>query len=298
MYSSNKDAFTQEVGILKNLSSESHAHPHLITLLSTYEQVGKYYIIFPWAEADLLGYWKHKNPKPSNDREMALWLAEQCQGLAGGLSTIHHYKTFSGTSLPYHKTRSRADSKEVELATQASETSGTGAVRLLFGRHGDIKANNILWFPDLGSKGGHGILKITDFGIAHFSTENTVSARDRGLVANSPTYRPPECDLPNGKLSMSCDIWALGCVYLEFITWFFGGWKHLEEFGSRRLAIDHNWGGIRCDPFFVIKKDEKSGEFSAEVKDCVTHVSLSRCIVVCTRCHRPIQNETNLAHNS
>ena len=111
-----------------------------------------------------------------------------------------------------------------------------------------------------------------------------MSAQDCGLLVNLFIYRPPEYDLLNGILSILCDIWALGCIYLEFITWFFSGWKYLEEFRFKRLAIDHNWGGIQCDPFFVIKKDEKSGALCAKVKDCVTQVSLSRCIVVCTCC--------------
>lgn len=259
LLSEKKEDFEREVKILKRLSSEKHAHAHLITLLATYEQKGQYYLIFPWAEADLLGYWKNINPKPSNDRETALWLAEQCQGLADGLSKIHRYETYSGTSLLHPNSFPRVDSKGVKVATQAGCSSPTEGLRL-FGRHGDIKPNNILWFPDRGPKGGHGVLKITDFGIAHFSTQNCVSARDRGLVPNSATYRPPECDLLDGVLSISYDVWTLGCVYLEFITWFFGGRKYLEDFGLKRKAVDHYWCDFRTDTFFTIEKDEELGE--------------------------------------
>ena len=149
----------------------------------------------------------------------------------------------------------------------------------LLGRHGDIKPKNILWFRDNTTNGGHGILKITDFGIARFTKENAPSKRERGLIPNSLTYRSPECDLPNGEISPQCDVWALGCVYLIFITWFFGGCRDIDEFASRRSAPDKFLPGYKMDipfetdSFFTIVEDE-FGRVSAKVKDCVTQVSL------------------------
>ncbi|KAF2500443.1 kinase-like protein [Lophium mytilinum] len=268
-----KADFKREVAILKSFST-AHAHPHLITLLATYEQAGRYHLIFPWAEADLLGYWKFKNSNPPKDRDTVLWLVEQCQGLAEGLSQIHKYNTTSGSSLLHlHHSNSLPDDKwkKEVIATQGERMKGMNSVRL-YGRHGDIKPQNILWFPD--PKGGKGILKITDFGISHFSTQHSVSTRS-GTVPNSPSYRAPECDLSNPDISISYDIWTLGCVYLEFIAWYFGGWAYVDEFKKKRLAFDDFWGGMKTDTFFTIVKDEDAGTVTRtpKVKESVTKVS-------------------------
>jgi serine/threonine protein kinase len=135
-----------------------------------------------------------------------------------------------------------------------------------FGRHGDLKPENILWFPDQQSTGSHGILKITDFGITRFSSENNWNGR----VPNSPSYRSPEYDLSK-KLSTACDIWALGCVYIQFIVWYYGGHNYLQHFGDRRLAIDKHWWNYKTDTFFTTY--EESGVEKAKVKDSVKQVS-------------------------
>ena len=254
---------------MKSLSCERHAHPHLVTLLATFEQSDNYYLIFPWAKADLLGYWKTIKSMPFKDRDTALWLAEQCQGLAEGLYKINHWETYSGRGLLHPDSVPIINSKEARAAIQPSKSNSIDTVQKLFGRHGDIKPNNILWFPNA----GRGVLKITDFGIAHFSTRDSVPAESRGPVANSPSYRAPECDLPNWMLSPSADIWALGCVYLEFITWFFGGWKGVEDFARRRLAPDPKLADIPSDIFFTIEEDKGPGAPRAKVKDAVTKVS-------------------------
>ncbi|KAH7268549.1 hypothetical protein B0J15DRAFT_578735 [Fusarium solani] len=68
----------------------------------------------------------------------------------------------------------------------------------LFGRHGDIKPENILWFsgPRPFTENYKGILKITDFGIAEFSTKPAVDRKRRGDAPNSATCCAPEIDLP------------------------------------------------------------------------------------------------------
>ena len=252
--------------ILKKLSCAPHVHAHLINLLATYEQTGKFYLVFPWAKADLLGYWTEENPRPPQKKEMVTWIAEQCHGIADGLSTIHRYHTFSGKSLLHPNSLPLDNLTEPRTSTK-DKTMNEAKVIRLFGRHGDIKPNNILWFPDQTRKGGFGILKITDFGIAHFSTKNEVSAQERDLVANSPTYRAPECDFPGWMLSPSSDLWTLGCVYLEFIVWFIGGSTRLKQFAQDRTAFDPCWHGFSTDTFFTIEENQP------KVKDSVIRVS-------------------------
>jgi serine/threonine protein kinase len=263
-------AFDQEVTVLRKLSSEKHTHAHLITLLATYTHNDLYHLIFPCADTDLFGYWQ-RSPGPPIEDKIGTWLVEQCRGLVGGLNTIHRYATFSGTSLfQFFELSEQQVKQEDQEATQTESANLTRAVKNLFGRHGDLKPENIVWFPDAQTRGGHGTLKIIDFGIARFSTENMWDTWKTGHVPNSPSYRSPECDL-DGKLTTACDVWALGCVYLQFITWYFGGYRHLKRFGTKRLEHDDRYK-MQTDTFFTIY--EQSGVKRAKVKDSVVGVSL------------------------
>ena len=264
-----KEAFEAESRILRNISSVDHTNQHLITLLASYEQQGRYFLIFPWAERDLEQYWEDTIPEPG----MAKWMIDQCQGLANGLSHVHHYPTMPNTTMVFESSLS----EQTSIASHAPSSSLT-----LYGRHGDIKPKNILWFRDP-CNNGYGTLKITDFGIAQFTSDNTESARRKGIVPNSYTYRSPECDFPDAEISPQCDIWALGCVYLVFITWYLGGWNYVQNFASRRKARDRYWHHkVTSDTFFTITEDG-SGMRVAKVKDSVVLVSL----------HLPLQSILN-----
>ncbi|KAI0095670.1 kinase-like domain-containing protein [Nemania sp. FL0031] len=251
--------FNREVSILRGLNKEHHAHPNLISLLATYKQHGIYYLIFPWAEADLIGYWMDINPSPSHDSETIMWLAEQCVGLASGLAKIHRYETLSGSSLLNLSFPRKSTAYHISVETASDLGGEENDTRIFFGRHGDIKPSNILWFPDTSGEGRKGGLKITDFGIAHFKTKDYFTFQERGRAPNSPTYRCPEWDTKDEIASTSYDIWALGCVYLEFITWYFGGYKYQREFGRKRLTSGDAWGEdeVGIDTFFTVEKSSR-----------------------------------------
>ncbi|CAN9267879.1 unnamed protein product [Alternaria alternata] len=236
-------AFSQEVTVLRRLSTSKHAHAHLITLLATYKQGAAYHLIFPWADADLFDYWKRCQEAPPEHEQTGGWVIEQCRGLADGLNSVHrHQATYTGSANADRSTRN------------------------LFGRHGDLKPQNILWYPDSQTTGGHGVLKITDFGVTRFNTENMWDTQKTGNLPNSPTYRSPESDL-DGKLTTACDVWALGCVYLEFVAWYFGGYRLVQRFGEQRLAPDPRMANMRTDTFFTIV--DREGGKTADVKPAV-----------------------------
>ncbi|KAH3983135.1 hypothetical protein HBI56_147310 [Parastagonospora nodorum] len=133
----------------------------------------------------------------------------------------------------------------------------------LFGRHGDIKPTHILWFPDRTSASGYGSLKISGFGSTRFSDDDNVAVLDRERVPYSQSYQSPESMMPNGRLSSQCDVWALGCVFLEFVSWYFGGYKRIEEMERERSAGDFN------SSFFFIKVKSDPPSVSAELKPVV-----------------------------
>ena len=56
------DAFNAEVSNLKRFSAKDHLH--LIKLLVTFSRHDQYYLLFPWADGNLLDFWK-LYPKPS-----------------------------------------------------------------------------------------------------------------------------------------------------------------------------------------------------------------------------------------
>lgn len=251
---------------MKKLSKESHKHPHLISLLATYEHKRVYSLVFPLAKADLFGFWE-LNAQPTKTEAMAQWLAEQCRGLAEGLQHIHHWETFSGSSIV-------SDPEYVpEPPLELSQRKDTATLEhepiRLIGRHGDVKPENILWFLEPRSANNYGILKITDFGIARFS--NTYSRQ--GHMPNSPSYRSPEYELHESH-SPACDVWALGCVYLELTTWYCGGYELLMRAVRDRLARDPKLHGISSDTFFTIYElQEQPGKKQAKVKESVATVS-------------------------
>ncbi|KAF2132923.1 kinase-like protein [Dothidotthia symphoricarpi CBS 119687] len=263
LFSRDKDAFEKESEILKSLSSKNHKHDHLVTLLATYEQSSIYHLVFPWADTDLEGFWK-LNPDPCiDDQDMAQWLVSQCQGLAEALSKIHRYETRSDTTTLYQATRPRQ--------RKAMKQSGNLPNNMrLFGRHGDVKPKNILWFRDSKPNSRYGVLKITDFGIADFTIKDTGPTVE---PPNSRTYRSPECDLDPGGLSTLCDVWALGCIYLVFVTWYFEGFPGVETFAKKRQADGSFWHNSDDDHFFKIEVNER-GARTARVKNTVIQVSV------------------------
>ncbi|RWA13207.1 hypothetical protein EKO27_g1899 [Xylaria grammica] len=203
--------FRGEFEMLSKFSDD--AHPHLISLLAAYTHRMSFYLIFHWAEADLVKFWREINPQPSVARTVH-WVAKQCAGLASGLLQIHRYE-----SIPNGPT-----------------TDGSLVKTKLYGRHGDIKPANILWFPNLADANDGGTLRLTDFGLAEFHTLHSRSNLSKSGIATSPSYRPPEYDIVDGKISRSFDIWTLGCLYVEFITWLLGGWNLVRQFTIERAT--------------------------------------------------------------
>ncbi|OAL53854.1 hypothetical protein IQ07DRAFT_677272 [Pyrenochaeta sp. DS3sAY3a] len=198
---------------------------------------------------------------------MARWIAEQFRGLAEGLKRFHQWETFSANL--EHESGDWHAVEHYEESTSDEEPSPEDTPICLIGRHGDLKPENILWFPD---PQGHsiGILKITDFGIARFSKDYS----RKGHVPNSKSYCSPEYGL-NREHSPACDVWALGCVFLEMITWFCGGYELLEQSARKRLSPDPYFGHgrIPTDRFFTIYEHPGQEDVRvAKVKDAVVQL--------------------------
>jgi serine/threonine protein kinase len=243
------EAFEAEVSNLKRLNKEDNSH--LIKLLGTFAFREEYYLLFPWADGNLMDFWKeYPNPNKSIlDHKWVLWFSKQCLGIAQGLKAIH--------------------SARKPDANSSSESGDQ-----LHGRHGDLKPENILRFRDSSnniSSSQYGVLKISDFGLTRFHREKSKSGINAHTVGNSPTYRAPEYDVMV-TVSQSYDIWTLGCVLLEFATWFLLGWDEVDAFSIRRKDEDN--AEVKQDNFFMLVSiQEKDGQTGARAKESVAKVS-------------------------
>lgn len=218
--------------------------PNIVTLLATitHRESGKreqYYLLFPWAEGDLLGYWKTKW-KPKRDHESFNWISDQCYGIIVATDFIHDPKELD------------SDGKQ------------------LFGRHGDIKPENILWFKREGKE----FLVLSDLGLSAVHREVSRSKIPGTSIPVTPNYRPPECDMegPLGKVSRSFDIWTLGCLFLEFVVWILYGWEGRDKFNSERCSPYIN--GVATNVYFdVMSSTNEADRHVFKIKDKVVEAS-------------------------
>ncbi|KAK8026412.1 Cyclin-dependent kinase-like 4 [Apiospora marii] len=191
-------------------------HPNLIELLFVYCHKGWCYLVFPWASGNLRDFWK-KWPVPDwlgPQDHLVRWIFSQALGLVQALDLI--YETEAG-----------------------SAPSGQGAVA--HATSGDLKPENILWFmgtSKLKDFPNLGLLKISDFAGTQFHRNVSKSRVIWTGVHTTNTYQAPEM-MTAYMVGQSSDLWSLGCVLLEFMTWYILGWQGVDEFSIAR-SVDND----------------------------------------------------------
>lgn len=253
--------FEREIEILNRFSGDTHEH--LISLQAAFRHGDEYCVIIPWAEGDLKHMWMRQSHGDPLDKANLEWLLKQCRGIASGLQKIHFYQT--SETLPPSSGDTDDDSDDSNDATSS---------RRVYGRHGDIKPENILLFRNPHDPRDRGRLVITDFGLTRFHTDGTRTYFTSKDVVATMTYRPPECDMEGCTISRSFDIWSLGCVLLEFVAWYLGGWKLVHSFVQHRKVYNPLVFGFRIDQFFeIVRGGAPDGLFYSRVKHEVHDVS-------------------------
>lgn len=241
--SRNKEDFDAEFGALKKFK----LHDHLVPVLAAFNHQNRYYLLFPWADGgNLMSYWK-RNPKPVV-AETILWVAEQCHGLATALDHIHD--VYSSPNI-----LGRDDMLEPEASAKR------------FGRHGDIKPENVLQFPSNNHE--LGVLKLSDFGLTVFHGAKSKSRDRLDPSRRALTYNPPE-SVEDVNISRRYDIWCLGCLYLEFVTWLLIGFEGIEAFSTKRWDERHSNQTIASDEYFR-KEEGRKGPYGV-LKKAVKNV--------------------------
>jgi serine/threonine protein kinase len=258
LFSADENAFHSECDFLGKITVKEH--PNTVPLLATYKLEGRYHLLFPWAPANLGEHWK-SIPMPNWNRETCHWFLKQVHGLVSALKAIHVFP---------HESNPLSEPMEVDYGrlttAAASRLMEPNMDRSLerYGRHGDLKPENVLCLED-------GTLQLADFGLGKFHRLESRSRLDPDSIACSPTYSPPE--LAVGELvSRAYDIWSLGCIFLEFITWLTGGYPALEAFAEARQekALDR----VIDDLFYTVREGEgaANGRFAVIRKGVIRQI--------------------------
>lgn len=257
LHKPNPELFKRERTILGKFIGAKR-HENMVTILATYELTNEHSLgptdelasefglIFYRADGNLYDHWKKTNPSPEFNYENVLWTSTQCKGLTDGLLQLHRHSTWY--RLP------------PSSGGQTAKAGESGKI-WQYGRHGDMKPENILCYPKPHSD--NPTLVICDFGTSELRFRMTGSVHDEPFTH---TYRAPEVDIEGKAPSQSADIWSLGCVFLEHVAWLLGGIRLVNMFKRMRISWDARVH-MNADTFFDCHEDG-----NRRVKEKVTEV--------------------------
>jgi serine/threonine protein kinase len=244
--------FSREVEMLKTLNRWKHEH--ILRLLATYRFRGHYHLIFLYAKHDLRSLWRTVED-PWQNPQYVVWAQKQMRGLAAGLYTIHENRASPVDFSDQHKETSSRDLDDVDRTCDDK-----------WGRHGDLKPDNILWFAeDTSTLPTSGVLQIGDFGLGRFHRRQSRSLVMPGIFC-TPTYAAPEVALGQ-RITRKYDMWSLGCLFLEFCTWLLEGPQGLDTFADTRCFVEAY--GLWSDAFYLIRPPEQGKGRTAHLKYAV-----------------------------
>lgn len=229
----------KEVYALERLKRKKHKHiVRFVTGFCLSGTIPDYILIFEWADVgNLQNLWERSRQKPALCAKYIKEACKQIYGLADALNTAHYLDTKNSYSI----------------------------------RHGDLKPANILCFE---SPGLFPTLKIADWGLAKEHAQRTElrmyastarygtkrykapevkKAFDNALLAVRDKSKPQD---PRSRLS---DIWAMGCIALEFLIWLLYGYDELVRF--KNLIPDKK-------PFF----EQHGKELLHVVQEWISHM--------------------------
>jgi serine/threonine protein kinase len=209
-------------------------HPNITTHLASWKQGGVCYMLFRCADYNLRRYMaRESSPKWTKSKLSAI--IGQMAGLADGLRHIHNLGPanlqpdgIQEHAQPVHRSHSQA------------------------GYHHDLKPGNILVTTNRDT--GDLLFSISDFGSAKMGQILSGSERPSQFTRNpypgDPVYGAPDTIL-EGKSSRPYDIWSMGCIVLELLTWINGiEGNSVQTFQDARLETIANAYGDQDTAFW------------------------------------------------
>lgn len=167
------------------------------------------YLVFPWADdGNLWDLWKERDSHKDRSYISRRYIPDivgQLVGLAGALAKLHNFK------------HGKPDSY----------------------RHGDLKPENILIF-ERNQDTFLGIWKLADLGLTKY---HTLGTEDRACstsdaVGGTISYQPPEAVRSEpAPVSRLYDIWSMGCIILQLVTWLLYGTEKIKELTRETRSV-------------------------------------------------------------
>ncbi|KAK5053838.1 hypothetical protein LTR84_001800 [Exophiala bonariae] len=199
-------------------------HPNITTHLASWNQDGCCYMLFRRANCNLHTYME--NPSPQLTKPTMLALLSQMRGLADGLRHIHNLGP------------SNLEPDRVDEDVKGKGKRKAGRRRQACFHH-DLKPRNILVTvnPDTGDL----LFSISDFGTARIGQILSGSAQHSFFPtrpsAGDAVYGAPDAIL-EGSTSRPYDMWSMGCMFLELLTWIVGLEEedNVKNFADRRMT--------------------------------------------------------------
>jgi len=204
--------------------------------------------MFEAADRDLEGLWLSKEWQAAksltvNYSTISRWVAQQCLGITNDLRKLH----------------------------------------VLHGIHGNIAPENILHF---GSWDYHAVsdpytvheqlrvLQLSGFGAS--SLDSTPSQVKRYIRFRN--YLAPEMEIIPSTQTTLTDVWNLGCLFLDFVTWMVDGPKGYEKFAEDRLSPALR--GEHCGFATISQAGNSEGPgTTAKVNERVLQVSVTLTVI-------------------
>jgi serine/threonine protein kinase len=209
-------------------------HDNITTHLASWRQKESCYMLFRCADCNLRTYMT-QNPSPKWTKANLLAIIPQMAGLADGLSHIHNLGP------------ANLQPEDLGNSTRAGHRRSHQA-----GYHHDLKLGNILVTTNKDT--GQLLFSISDFGSARigqiFSGSERPSQFTKNPYPGDPVYGAPDV-LLEGKNSRPYDMWSMGCILLELITWMVGiEGNDVQTFEKMRLRTPANAHGDHDTAFW------------------------------------------------
>ncbi|KAK5445182.1 hypothetical protein LTS15_010273 [Exophiala xenobiotica] len=193
-------------------------HPNIIQFYTAYTLNHIPTLLFAPADYDLAEFFTKAPPQPQFESDHAV--LQGLHGLSSAIAFLHNY------------------------------FSEANNLRLI-GCHYDIKPKNVLVTP--------GRFILADFGLSRLKSESDSSRSDfKGGISD---YSGPECqdlldDFQKHRIGRRSDIWSLGCILAEVVTYLALGSRGVTTFATERQITLQGFLTIR--PFHAAKEPSKA----------------------------------------